>query len=147
MIFKNGDRNKIKNYRPISLTNTDYKLLAFVLALQLQKVMPSVINNDQTGYIKNRFIGFSIRTIQDLIEYCNNFDKKGVLLFLYFKKAFDRIEWKFLQKLLRGSTLIQFSKNGLVFYVQNQRQLYKTMVGYLKVLKCPEVFDKEALPR
>ena len=56
----------LKNYRHISLINTDIKLLGFVLALRLQKVMPSVINNDHTGYIKNRFIGYNIRTIQDI---------------------------------------------------------------------------------
>ena len=63
--------------------------------------MPSVINYDQTGYIKNRLIGFTIRTVQDLIEYCNKFDNKGVLLFLDFKKAFDSLEWKFLQKVVK----------------------------------------------
>ena len=60
LIFKTGDRSLLKNYRPISLTNTDYKILAFVLAMRVQKVMPSVINNDQTGYIKDRFIDLFI---------------------------------------------------------------------------------------
>ena len=101
LIFKTGDRSLLKHYRPISLTNTDYKILAFVLAMRVQKVMPSVINNDQTGYIKNRLIGLNIRTVQDLIEYCNKFDKKGVLLFLDFNKAFDSLEWKFLQKVIK----------------------------------------------
>ena len=69
MIFKNGDRKQLKNYRPISLTNADYKILAFVLAQRLQKIVPSIIDTDQSGYIKNIFIGHNIRLIQDIIHW------------------------------------------------------------------------------
>ena len=37
LIFKNGDAEDITNYQPISLTNVDYRILAFVLAGRLQK--------------------------------------------------------------------------------------------------------------
>ena len=77
LIYKNGDRELLKNYRPISLTNTDYKILAFVLALRLQKIMQKTISDDQSGYIKTRFIGFNIRTIDDLIDHCEKFQGKG----------------------------------------------------------------------
>ena len=92
LIHKGSDKNLIKNYRPISLTNCDYKILAFVLAARLQSVMQDLIHSDQSGYIKKRFIGHNIRTIQDLISYAEKFNK-GVLLFLDFKKAFDSLEW------------------------------------------------------
>ena len=52
LIFKKGDTSKIKNYRPISWTNTDYKLLAHVLANHLHKVLHNIISHDQTGYMK-----------------------------------------------------------------------------------------------
>ena len=58
LIFKKGDRTQLKNYRPISLTNCDYKILTFVLAKCLQKVIPNLISNNQTAYIKSRFISF-----------------------------------------------------------------------------------------
>ena len=68
LIFKKGDRTLLKNYRPISLTNVDYKILAFVLALRIQKTIHNVISCDQTGYIRKRFIGTNIRKILDVIE-------------------------------------------------------------------------------
>ncbi len=42
----------LKNWRPISLLNTDYKSIAKVLATRLQAVLPSIISDEQTGYLK-----------------------------------------------------------------------------------------------
>ena len=39
LIYKKGDKDNIKNYRPISLSNYDYKTVAFVLAKRLQSVI------------------------------------------------------------------------------------------------------------
>ena len=52
LIYKKGERENIANYRPISLINTDYKILAFIMSKRMQKVLCSVIDDDQTGYIK-----------------------------------------------------------------------------------------------
>ena len=50
------DKRLLKNWRPISLLNVDYKILAKVLAIRLQKVISHLISSDQTGYIKGRYI-------------------------------------------------------------------------------------------
>jgi hypothetical protein len=44
----------------------DLKLLSYTLAQRLKKILPKLINEDQTGYIKNRLIGFNLRQIQDI---------------------------------------------------------------------------------
>ena len=100
LIFKKGDRQFLKNYRPISLTNCDYKILAFVLATRLQKVIDKIVSDEQTAYIKKRFIGENIRLLEDMIEYTDRNNIPGVLLFLDFEKAFDSIEWNFIFKTL-----------------------------------------------
>ena len=100
LIFKKGDREKIENYRPISLSNYDYKILAFILAGRMQKVLNGIISEDQTGYIKKRFIGNNIRIIEDLIDYIEKVNIGGVILFLDFQKAFDTVEWKFMMEVL-----------------------------------------------
>ena len=61
LIFKSGDEYDLSNYRPISLTNVDYRITAFVLAPRLQLVIDSFISQDQTAYIKNRYMGRNIR--------------------------------------------------------------------------------------
>jgi hypothetical protein len=46
----------------------------------LKKILPKLINEDQTGYIKNRFIGFNLRQIQDIIDFIHisTFDKEDL---------------------------------------------------------------------
>ena len=100
IIFKKGDRLLLKNYRPISLSNVDYKILAFVLANKLHKILDKIISPEQTAYVKKRFIGENIRMIEDVIEYTRKKNIPGLLLFLDFEKAFDTIEWQFIFKCL-----------------------------------------------
>ncbi len=101
LIFKKGDRFLLKNYRPISLSTTDYKIIAFVLANRLHKVLDKIISPDQTGYVKKRFIGCNIRLVEDIIEYTEKFNLDGVILFLDYEKAFDSLEWPFMIKCLQ----------------------------------------------
>ena len=94
------DLRFLKNWRPLSILNTDYKLLAKLLATRLQSVIANIVGPDQSGYIKGRFIGENIRTIIDTIDYTNQFDTPGYILFLDFEKAFDSVSWEYLFKVL-----------------------------------------------
>ncbi len=110
LIFKKGDTEDLENYRPISITNLDYKILAFALANRVQKVIYSIIHPDQVAYIKQRFIGTNIRLVLDVIENATD----GLLVFLDFKKAFDSIEWNFIFESLNqfnfGDSFIKWIK-------------------------------------
>ena len=66
---KNKDKTLLDNLRPISLLNVDYKILTKTLAKRLEKVLPTIINPDQTGYVKDRFIGENVRLINDNVFY------------------------------------------------------------------------------
>ena len=98
---KDTDRQFLKNWRPISLLNTDYKIAASVLALRIKTVLPSLIHSDQIGYIKGRLINDAVRTIADIIHHTNKENKPGALLFLDFKKAFDTVSFNYLLKCLK----------------------------------------------
>ena len=82
----------IKNWRPLTLLNCDYKIAAKSIANRLKPSLPNLINNDQTGFIKGRFIGENIRLIDSDICYAKEKNIPGLLLFLDFEKAFDTIE-------------------------------------------------------
>ena len=68
---------------------------------RLHNVLPSIISQDQQGFIKNRCIGSNIRLIQDIIDYTELLNCDGAILLIDFKKAFDTIDWSFLFKSLK----------------------------------------------
>ena len=92
----NKDTTSLENLRPISLLNVDYKILTKTIANRLEKVLPKIINPDQTGYVKGRYIGENVRLILDIMSYTDKTKVPGVALFIDFRKAFDTIEWDFL---------------------------------------------------
>ena len=98
---KDADLSLIKNWRPITLLNYDYKIATKAIANRIKYILPELISDDQTGFIKNRFIGENIRLIDSVIKYAAAKDIPGLLLFLDFEKAFDTLEWPFIQKTLR----------------------------------------------
>ena len=98
---KGKDSRLLKNWRPISLLNTDYKIIAKTLADRLQTVVADLVHSDQTGYIHGRYIGYNIRLIMDIIEFTEKNDLNGLIAFLDFQKAFDSLNWTFLFKTLR----------------------------------------------
>ena len=67
---KGNDKKKyMKNWRPISLLNNDYKIVTKALALRLEKVLTTIISQNQTGNIKGKYIGESIRIITDMMSF------------------------------------------------------------------------------
>ena len=69
---KDAELYFIKNWRPITLLNTAAKSIANRIKLAL----PNLINHDQTGFLKGRFIGENIRLIECIIQYAT--EKKSV---------------------------------------------------------------------
>ena len=90
------DRTLIENWRPISLINVDAKIISKVIALRLKKVLPNIIHHNQTGYVEDRYIGETIRSIFDIMEFTDGNNIPGIVIFIDFKKAFDFLEWHYL---------------------------------------------------
>jgi hypothetical protein len=80
--------------------------LSYVLSQRLKKILPKLINEDQTGYLQNWFIGFNHRQIQDIIDFADSYKIDGAIIFVDFIKAFDTLEWDFML-----NTLKQFGFN------------------------------------
>ena len=91
----------LNDFRPISLTCCDYKIGAAVLANRLQKVINSIVNSDQTGYIKGRGTYQNIRLLDDIIWYLNVKSLPGSLIALDFSKAFDSLSKEFMLEILK----------------------------------------------
>ena len=61
-------------------------------------MLPNIIDNDQTGFLKGRFIGENVRLIDSIIIFAAANKIPELLLFLYFEKASDTVEWAFVPK-------------------------------------------------
>ena len=85
------DSRFLKNLRPITLLNTDYKLIEKVLANRLDQALHAIIHGDQTGFMAGRRISTNIRNVLDVIQHCDNHQIDSVLLNLDFAKCFDNI--------------------------------------------------------
>ena len=100
LLPKKNDPLLLKNWRPISLFNQDYKLIAKLIAKRIKLCLDAIIDIDQTGFIKGRYIGQNIRNTIDIIHYCEQQDKAGILISIDFEKALDKLEWSFIKKSL-----------------------------------------------
>ena len=67
--------------------NVVYKIRSAKIANRLKVVLPTLINEDQTGFMANRFIEDNIRLILDLISYLQRTKLPGLLLCLDFEKS------------------------------------------------------------
>ena len=71
-------------------------MISKALSERLKNVLPDIISENQTAYINNRFISEGGRLINDLLEVCDTFNKKGYLVTIDIEKAFDSVNHVFL---------------------------------------------------
>ena len=100
LLFKKNEKDRLKNWRPISLLNADYKILTTVLATRLKAVLPTVIDEDQTCGIKGRTIFENLFRLRDTIHAAKTNDNNLTIINIDQEKAFDRVNRSFLQKVL-----------------------------------------------
>ena len=101
LIEKKGkDRTLLENWRLISPVNVDAKITSKAIANRIKKVLPNIVHHNQTGYIKDRFIGETVRSILDVMYFTKKENSPGLLIFIDFQKAFDTLEWNFLSQCL-----------------------------------------------
>ena len=100
VLYKKNDKLDTKNWRPISLLNVDYKTATRAVSGRLLGVMGSIIGPDQTCRICSRSISENLFTIRDLLEYVDRESLPLALLSLDQEKAFDRVDWGFLHRIL-----------------------------------------------
>ena len=81
LIYKHGDRDLLKNWRPITLLNCDYKIVAKCLAERIKPHLPNLIKPDQKGYIKGRYINKANRLLKDIIDYTEREKNDGIIIF------------------------------------------------------------------
>ncbi len=95
-----GDKAKIASYRPITLLNTDYKLLTKVLALRLAAVAPEIVHPSQAGFVPGRRLRDQTQLAKLMINWAEATETNGAIVALDQEKAYDKISHDYLWRVL-----------------------------------------------
>ncbi|CAM2118323.1 unnamed protein product [Caretta caretta] len=102
LLPKKGDLRDLRNWRPVSLLSTDYKIVAKAISLRLGSVLADVIHSDQTYTVPDRSIFDNLFQVQDLLELGRRDSLSFALLSLDQEKAFDRVDHGYLLSTLQA---------------------------------------------
>ena len=122
----------IKGWRPITLLNTDYKIVSAVIASRLKSVMSDLISPVQSAYLKGRYIGENTRLVYDLIDSLNRNRESGIILAADFEAAFETVSWPFLLKTLDEYNFGPYFKHLVQLFYLNESNFSRIMLdGFL----------------
>ena len=110
------DKMVLKNWRPITLSNCDLKLITKTLSWRLAKTVTNTISPNQTAYMKDRQISDNLHIMQYSLEQSDD----GMLVSLDAEKAFDSLEHWYIKEILNKIGLGNFVKIFDTLY-KNQR--------------------------
>jgi hypothetical protein len=95
------DLKDIKNWRPITLSNCDSKIITKALSMKISKVLDEIIDVNQTAYVNGRAVADNLRSIMFMKEKCAEEKIESILVSLDAKKAFDSVSHKYIEVTLR----------------------------------------------
>ncbi|GAU12618.1 hypothetical protein TSUD_121090 [Trifolium subterraneum] len=95
-------------FRPISLVGSLYKILAKVLANRLRLDIGSVISENQTVFVKDRQILDGILIANEVVDEARKSKKELLLFKVYFEKAYDSVDWGYLDTVMRKIPTVEF---------------------------------------
>ena len=101
LIPKTGSPKLINNWRPISLLNTDYKILANIIANRLKPILSSYISPSQHCALSNRHLHDNLLNTLSAIDYSTDISHPLAILQLDFHKAFDSLSHSFILATMR----------------------------------------------
>jgi hypothetical protein len=101
LIPKQKEVKQIQQYRPICMLNVSFKIFTKVLANRLTAVADKVVRKSQTVFMSGRNILEGVVILHETIHELHKKKKNGVILKLDFEKAYDKVNWSFVQRTLR----------------------------------------------
>ncbi|GJX39773.1 RNA-directed DNA polymerase, eukaryota [Tanacetum coccineum] len=102
LIPKIQDAKLVKEFRPISLIGSIYKIIAKILANRLCIILPCLISEVQSAFVSNRHILDGPFLLNELLAWCKHKKKSSLIFKVDFKKAFDVVKWDYLINTLKA---------------------------------------------
>lgn len=103
LIPKVKEPRTVSDYRPISLCNVLYKVISKVLINRFQPILPKIIHETQSAFVSDRLITDNALIAYECLHHLR-YMKEGKRCYAAMKldmsKAYDRVEWIFIEKML-----------------------------------------------
>eukprot|EP00253_Pinus_taeda_P033811 PITA_33811 len=100
LIPKGDNLEEANGYRPIALCNVIYKMITSLIAKRLKPLLDNLISAEQTGFVEGRQILDGLVVTQEVIHSLKVKKQKGMMIKLDLSKAYDRLNWKYLETVL-----------------------------------------------
>jgi len=103
LLPKDGkDKRDIKNWRPITLSNCDSKIITKAVSIKMSKVLDLIIDSSQTAYVPGRSVMDNLRANFYVKGQCKKKNTNSVLISLDAKKAFDSVDHSYIKRTLEA---------------------------------------------
>nr|GEZ17643.1 RNA-directed DNA polymerase, eukaryota [Tanacetum cinerariifolium] len=101
LIPKIPSANMVKDYRPISLIGSVYKIIAKILANRLTTVLGDLVNEIQSAFVTDRQLLDGLFILNELVQLCKLKKKQTIVFKVDFEKAYDSVRWDFLDDVMK----------------------------------------------
>lgn len=102
MIPKVLEANDIKQYRPICMSNVIFKIFTKMMVNRMTVLADSIISRSQSAFIKGRYIIDSAVILHEVMHELRQQHQQGVIMKIDFEKAYDRVNWGFLEEVMQA---------------------------------------------
>ena len=96
------DKHDIKNWRPISISSCDLKIITKSLSIKVGKFLNEIICESQMGYVPGRDINFNNRLLRTAMNFCNSNDLDYICMSLDAQKAYDSLDHNYITNTLKN---------------------------------------------
>jgi hypothetical protein len=102
LIPKEADAVTIQKFRPVALTNCNFKIFSKCITNRLCGISDALISQNQIAFLKGRYILEYVVAAHEIIHDVAYSDQYGFVFKLDYEKTYDRVDSNFLIKMMQG---------------------------------------------